>query len=133
MNAIKAARHTILVQAYSFTSHPIIKALVKAKDRGVTVKILLDKSLIPGNNDYYTPVPYLKKHDIWMRVDAKPNIAHNKVMVIDNNVVITGSFNFTNSAQKYNAENLLIIKDKKLAKKYSHNWYKREKQSLKRP
>ena len=48
-------------------------------------------------------------------IDAKHAIAHNKVMVIDDQTVITGSFNFTKAAEEHNAENLLVIRDKDLA------------------
>jgi phosphatidylserine/phosphatidylglycerophosphate/cardiolipin synthase-like enzyme len=49
-------------------------------------------------------------------------MAYNKVMVIDGQTVITGSFNFTKAAEEKNAENLLIIHDAALAAKYSKNW-----------
>ena len=55
-------------------------------------------------------------------IDAEHAIAHNKVMIIDKELVITGSFNFTKAAQKKNAENVLIIRDKALADQYSQNW-----------
>ena len=55
-------------------------------------------------------------------IDAKHTIAHNKVMVIDGAVVITGSFNFTKAAEEKNAENLLVIRDRELAGKYVENW-----------
>ena len=55
-------------------------------------------------------------------IDNKHEIAHNKVMVIDNGVVITGSFNFTKAAEEKNGENLLIIRSKELAQKYIENW-----------
>ena len=57
-----------------------------------------------------------------MLVYAAHSISHNKVMVIDDQVVITGSFNFTHAAEAFNAENLLIIHDRDLARKYSENW-----------
>ena len=60
----------------------------------------------------------------------KPAIAHNKVMIIDDKEVITGSFNFTDAAQKRNAENVVFISDTKLAKEYAQNWAKREQQSI---
>jgi phosphatidylserine/phosphatidylglycerophosphate/cardiolipin synthase-like enzyme len=130
VKAIKNAKKTILVQAYSFTSRPIIRALVNTKYQGINLKILLDKSLITDADQYYSTIPYFQKHNIWMRIDYLPDIAHNKVIIIDNNTVITGSFNFTKSAQKYNAENVLIIHDKGLAQKYTDNWYKRAAQSI---
>jgi phosphatidylserine/phosphatidylglycerophosphate/cardiolipin synthase-like enzyme len=55
-------------------------------------------------------------------IDANHAISHNKVIVIDGEVVITGSFNFTKAAQEKNAENLLIIKDQALAARYTENW-----------
>jgi isopropylmalate/homocitrate/citramalate synthase len=59
---------------------------------------------------------------IAVRQDGKHAIAHNKVMVIDQAVVITGSFNFTNSAETRNAENVLILKSPDLALQYRLQW-----------
>ncbi len=130
VRAIKKAKKSILVQAYSFTSQPIIKALASAKYRGINVKILLDKSLIINRSQYYSPIPYFQDQNIWIRIDYLPVIAHNKVIIVDDNTVITGSFNFTRAAQKNNTENVLIINDSKLAQKYTDNWYERAKQSI---
>ena len=55
-------------------------------------------------------------------IDANHAIAHNKVIVIDGETVITGSFNFTKAAQEKNAENLLIIRGQALAAQYTQNW-----------
>jgi phosphatidylserine/phosphatidylglycerophosphate/cardiolipin synthase-like enzyme len=49
---------------------------------------------------------------------------HNKVMVMDESVVITGSFNFTNSAATRNAENVLVLKSFELAQRYKADWLK---------
>ena len=57
---------------------------------------------------------------VW--IDAQHAIAHNKIMVIDDATVITGSFNFTKAAEEHNAENLLIIHDPALAARYTENW-----------
>ena len=57
-------------------------------------------------------------------IDAKHAIAHNKIMVIDSHTILTGSFNFTKAAEENNAENLLVIEDAALAKKYTDNWQK---------
>lgn len=57
-------------------------------------------------------------------IDARHAIAHNKVMVIDGKAVVTGSFNFTKSAEERNAENLLIIDSPELAKLYREEWEK---------
>jgi phosphatidylserine/phosphatidylglycerophosphate/cardiolipin synthase-like enzyme len=58
-----------------------------------------------------------------------PPIAHNKVIIIDGETVITGSFNFTKAAEENNAENLLVIHDKKLAERYTKNWDEHAKHS----
>lgn len=55
-------------------------------------------------------------------IDSAHGIAHNKIIVIDRETVITGSFNFTKAAESNNAENLLILKNKDLAKQYIENW-----------
>ena len=64
-----------------------------------------------------------------MKIDAKHAIAHNKVMIIDGETVITGSFNFTKAAEENNAENLLVIHDRKLASIYTKNWQEHERHS----
>jgi phosphatidylserine/phosphatidylglycerophosphate/cardiolipin synthase-like enzyme len=113
---INAARHEVLVQAYSFSSKPIAEALVAAKTRGVQVTILLDKS---NESEQYSDLPLLVEHGLAPLIDAHHAIAHNKVMVIDRTTVLTGSFNFTHQAEAENAENLLVLKaNAALAKSY---------------
>ncbi len=104
---ITAARHEVLVQAYSCSSKPIAEALVAAKTRGVQVTILLDKS---NEAETYSDLPLFQDQGLAPLIDAHHAIAHNKVMVIDRKTVLTGSFNFTHQAETENAENLLIIK-----------------------
>ncbi len=101
---LSAARSTVLVQAYSFTSAPIAKALVDAHMRGVQVQVILDKS---QRTEKYSEADFLVNAGIPTFIDAQHPIAHNKVMVIDGQTVITGSFNFTRAADEGNAENLL--------------------------
>ena len=128
VNAISQAKHQILVQAYSFTSAPIAKALVDAKNRGVDVKIILDKSQVTAK---YSATTFFTNHGVKPSIDYKPVIAHNKVMIIDDTVV-TGSFNFSKNAER-NAENLLIIHDAGLAKTYIANWQNRMAESMPAP
>ncbi len=116
---IESARSSILVQAYGFTSAPIAKALLEAHKRGVTVHAILDKS---NRTDKYSGADFLYNVGIPILIDSAHAIAHNKVMVIDGETVITGSFNFTKAAEERNAENLLVIRDKDLAEKYRRNW-----------
>jgi phosphatidylserine/phosphatidylglycerophosphate/cardiolipin synthase-like enzyme len=119
VEALNKAQTTILVQAYSFTSAPIAQALVKAHQRGVKVQVILDKS---QRTDKYSSADFLNHANIPTLIDAAHAIAHNKIVIIDDQTVITGSFNFTKAAEERNAKNLLIIQDKNLVKKYTDNW-----------
>lgn len=105
---LNRAQATIRIQAYSFTSAPIAKALIEARKRGVRVEALLDKS---NRTSRYSAAMFLKNQGADVLIDAKHAIAHNKIMIIDEKVLLTGSFNFTNNAEESNAENLLIIRD----------------------
>ncbi len=116
---LNKAKSTILVQAYSFTSAAIAKALLNAHKRGVKVEVILDKS---QRKDGYSSATFLYNQGIPVKIDAQHTIAHNKVMIIDGETVITGSFNFTKAAEENNAENLLVIRDRKLAERYVKNW-----------
>ena len=116
VDEVGKAKKTVLVQAYSFTSDPIAKALVAAKKRGVDVEAILDKT------DYGPAVNIIVDAGIPTYMDPVHAIAHNKVIVIDGQTVLTGSFNFTSSAENRNAENLLVVRDPPIAAKYAANW-----------
>jgi phosphatidylserine/phosphatidylglycerophosphate/cardiolipin synthase-like enzyme len=117
---IKRARKEILVQAYSFTADPITYGLVEAKKRGVHVELLLDRS---NEADSYSDLHILTDNQVPLLIDAKHAIAHNKIILIDRKVVVTGSFNFTNQAEHENAENLLILTHHgELVKHYLENY-----------
>jgi phosphatidylserine/phosphatidylglycerophosphate/cardiolipin synthase-like enzyme len=101
------AQRSIHVQAYSFTSAPIAKALVEAKRRGVDVEAVLDKS---NRTERYSAATFLANAGIPTYIDAKHAIAHSKNIIVDGSVVITGSFNFTKAAEERNAETSLILR-----------------------
>lgn len=120
--AIRSAQSSIRVMAFSFTSPEIAEALVEAHSRGIDVKILMDKS---QRKDKYSKLPFLLKSGIPTLIDPAAGIAHNKVIIVDDRFVLTGSFNFTRAAESKNAENVLLIDDPSLAKIYKDNWDKR--------
>lgn len=120
---ISKAKSSIYVQAYGLTSKPIIYQLKAAKRRGVRVKILVDGGYLSNNKPV---LEEFKNAGIEILADKMSGIAHNKVMIIDKRKVITGSFNFTKSADTRNAENVVLIKDKKIAIKYLQNWLNRK-------
>jgi phosphatidylserine/phosphatidylglycerophosphate/cardiolipin synthase-like enzyme len=128
LHYIDHAEKSLFIQAYSFTSVPIAQAVIKAQKRHVKVKIILDKSQF---SEKYSSAKFLMNQGIPTWRDDKVAIAHNKVMIIDQKIVLTGSLNFTKSAQQKNAENILVIEDVNLAKKYFENWESRKKLSVK--
>jgi len=125
---LNRAKKEILVQAYSFTSQPIAKALVDAHKRGLRTEIVLDKS---QRGEKYSAADFTAHMGVPTYIDSSHAIAHNKIMVIDQETVITGSFNFTKAAEDRNAENILIIKSRELAKEYLDNWEKHKGHSEK--
>ena len=125
--SLDQSTNSVLVQAYSFTSAPIAKALVNAEKRGVKVQVILDKS---NRTEKYSSADFLQRAGIPTYIDAKHAIAHNKIMVIDSKTVLTGSFNFTRAAEYNNAENLLVIEDVDLAARYAANWQAHLKHSV---
>src|SRR5208337_1177537 len=116
MREIDHATLDVRVQAYSFTSAPIAKALVDAHKRGVSVEVILDKS---QKTEKYSGATFLANNRVPVYIDSAHAIAHNKIIVVDGQKVITGSFNFTRPAEERNAENLLVIRSKEFAKIYA--------------
>jgi phosphatidylserine/phosphatidylglycerophosphate/cardiolipin synthase-like enzyme len=126
VRALDESTNSILVQAYSFTSAPIAKALVEAHRRGVHVQVILDHS---QRTEKYSEADFLKNSGIPTLIDTHHAIAHNKIMILDGYVILTGSFNFTKAAEEHNAENLLVINDPILAQHYIENWHVHEQHS----
>ncbi|MBI3582291.1 MAG: phospholipase D family protein [Nitrospinae bacterium] len=134
---IDGASKKILVQAYSFTSKPIANALIRAERRGAEVTVIIDggelglKGKPRGAGSFgrrqkraiFNAAWLFKGTGIRLYADDKHEIAHNKVIIIDDKTLITGSFNFTRQAEEENAENLLVIKDNPaLVEKYVGNF-----------
>jgi phosphatidylserine/phosphatidylglycerophosphate/cardiolipin synthase-like enzyme len=109
VNELNQAQRQILIQAYSFTSEPIAAACIAAHNRGVSVYAVLDRS---QETEQYSAADLLINSGITTLIDAQHAIAHNKVILIDGHTLITGSFNFTSNAERSNAENLLIIRNR---------------------
>ncbi|KAF1041745.1 MAG: Phospholipase D [Herbaspirillum frisingense] len=122
---LDSAHRQVLVQAYLLTSRPITDALVAARKRGVDVRVLMDGGQLDKNSTERLRQLRAAGIPVWLETDYRN--AHNKVIVIDATLasatVITGSFNFTWSAQHKNAENILVLgKNPSLAARYAANW-----------
>ena len=105
---IHQAKKRVLVQAYSFTSDRIARALVDAHKRGVDVQVVLDAE----KADKKSETGFLARRGISTYIDSKHEKAHNKIILIDSQTIITGSFNLAATDDESRADNLLIITNK---------------------
>ena len=114
---IAGSNKTIDVMIYSFTAQEIAGALISAKDRGVKVRVIADKSQSKGKSSL---VGYLISRGLDVKISSgrSRGIMHNKVGIFDGLQVITGSYNWTKGAELYNYENALVTDDLDTIGKY---------------
>jgi phosphatidylserine/phosphatidylglycerophosphate/cardiolipin synthase-like enzyme len=123
---LATARQSLLIQQYELTSPDLIRALVAAHARGVVVKVVLDRRI-----SRYSGAADLVHNGIPVVVDTSVSgIAHNKIAILDGASVIDGSFNWSVSAQRRNAENVLFIRDRALATRLTANFEAHEARSV---
>jgi phosphatidylserine/phosphatidylglycerophosphate/cardiolipin synthase-like enzyme len=141
LNALASASREVLVLAYDFTHEAIRDALISTQRRGVVVRLVADANVrkSPQASDWVLGSPYRRilfedalvaGIDCWLDAHHAPYSMHNKVMVVDRKIVLTGSFNWTIAAELKNAENLLVIHDEALAASYAANWELHRNHSL---
>jgi len=117
---ISKANSSIHVLIYSFTLDSIGNALVEAHQRGIEVKAVFEKSQISQYSEYNR----LRNAGISVRNDTNPDLMHDKVMIVDSNIVLTGSFNWSANAQENNNENLIVISSRPVANAFEINFQK---------
>lgn len=122
IQAIEAAKTSIRVQAYGFTAMPIMRALAAAKARGVDVQAILDKSDERDTRRRISGARLMAEAGVPTWIDASVAIAHSKVIIVDGHLVIGGSYNYTASAERRNAENVTFIDAPVVADFYLLNW-----------
>jgi len=113
-NRIMQANKSIYFMIFSFAYKPIITDIIIQKYNGLEIKGILEKTQSSNKKT----LEFLKFHEIDVSYDKNPKMMHHKVIIIDNSIVITGSFNPSSNANTRNDENILIIDDKELAKRY---------------
>jgi len=112
---IGTAQSEIDVMAFSFTSGEIAKAMAARIEKGVKVRAVFDQRQA---GTQHSQDDYLAKRGASVRLDNNPYAMHNKVIIIDTKAVVTGSYNFTKSADTQNDENVLIIHSPNVAEIY---------------
>ena len=125
LKTIESAQQEIRLMGYSFTSPEVVSALVRAKRRGVDVKIVLDEK---GNRSKASQAAMniVVNAGIPLRTNGRYAIMHDKVIIVDNHTVEAGSFNYTRSAASRNSENVLVINEvPEVAQTYLQHWQSR--------
>ncbi len=117
---LNEAKKSVYFMTFSFTHDKIADVLIKKKKEGLDVKGIIEKS----QNNAYCEYNRLKNNSIGVIWDKNKANMHHKVFIIDESVVITGSFNPTMNADTRNDENLLVIYDSEIAKKYLNEFNK---------
>lgn len=125
---IDSAQKSIYVAIYSFTKDDIAAALIKAKERGVEVKVIFDYD--QSKSDYSEDEKLIEAGIEIKRRDGS-GYMHNKFAVIDEQIVATGSFNYSDNADNKNDENLLFIFSDDLAVRFLDEFNELWEQSLK--
>ncbi len=120
INFINKASKEILLVMYNFTDKKIANSLLKAVYRGVNVKIILDGNVLRNKQKIKK---YLRNTNI--KFNYLYRNMHNKFIIIDNNIVGTGSYNYTFNAQNNNAENIIFLEYfPKIVNKYKKEFYR---------
>jgi phosphatidylserine/phosphatidylglycerophosphate/cardiolipin synthase-like enzyme len=122
VDAIDRAEIQILVSAYGLTtSSKAVEALMQAKRRGVDVRVIADRTT-PCERK--SGLDHLAEAGVPIWIDNTVRIAHSKSMVIDSQVTLMGSMNWTGGAAQ-NSENLNLIASKTIAAAYAGHWHQR--------
>jgi phosphatidylserine/phosphatidylglycerophosphate/cardiolipin synthase-like enzyme len=115
VSLLRGARQRIDVMAYSFTSDALGEALVSRAQDGVNVRGVFDQGQATASGAEFSR---LRQAGLDVRLDQSEGLLHHKVIVIDGETVVTGSYNFTRSAEERNDEAILILRDPDLAQRF---------------
>ncbi len=118
---IEQATTSLRVCVFTISDDRITKSLLTAHQRGVKIQVITDndKSLDLGSD-----IQQLRRAGIPTRMDATPNHMHHKFMIVDNRAVITGSYNWTRSAARFNQENILVTCETGVIKSFQEEFEK---------
>jgi len=116
IDLIQAAEQSIYFMAFSFTSDSLAEAILERAQHGVIVAGVMEESQVESNigSDY----DRFSQAGLDIRLDGNPRNMHHKVIIFDEKIVVTGSYNFTNSAENVNDENVLVFHDLQIADQF---------------
>lgn len=114
LDLLENAESTVYFMAFSFTSDEIGNLLRAKAENGLAVFGVMEEEQVKSNVG--TEFDAFKQAGLNVKLDGNPGQMHHKTMIIDRSIVVTGSYNFTNSAETRNDENVLIIYDRDIAR-----------------
>lgn len=125
LETIGSAKHSIQILAYAFQAPDIMRSLVDAKNRGVEVRVVIDKKRNLGKASK-AAMDFVTRNGVELRTNDRFHIHHDKTIIVDGNTVETGSFNFAPSAETANSENVVVIRDMpEVSRQYIAHWQSR--------
>lgn len=116
LGLLGGARTSVSFLAFSFTADPLAEAMVRCAQRGVKVAGVMDDHQVVTNRG--TEYDRFQAAGLDVRLDAEQGLMHHKVLIIDGTTVVTGSYNFTASAEGSNDENLIVIHNRDIAAEF---------------
>lgn len=127
--AMGQARKRVWVAGYFFTSSVLAKALDQAHQRGIDVRVVLDRSQV---SQRYSSATYFHNHGVPLWINARYPVMHHKFVVIDQDTVGFGSMNFTRAGAQQNAENFNLFRRwPQLVGTYATEFQRLQKESAK--
>lgn len=125
LETIGGAKQSIQMLAYAFQAPDIMQALVEAQKRGVTVRVVVDKKRNQGKASK-AAMDFVTRNGVELRTNNHFHIHHDKTIIADGATVQTGSFNYAESAETANSENVLVIRDMpEVSRRYLAHWQSR--------
>jgi len=122
LDVLSSARSSIFFMAFSFTRTDFADALVQKAQEGVTVQGVFETRQIAAGGDAAWNA--LTAAGLDVRQDGNPYVLHSKVFIIDQQIVVMGSYNFSRNAEENNDENVLILHSPEIAAAYYAEWQK---------
>lgn len=113
LDILNEAQESIYFMAFSFTADPLGEAIRERAESGVTVAGVMDEEQVASNQG--TEFDPFRQAGLDVYIDGNPGQMHHKIIIVDESIVIVGSYNFTNSAESRNDENLMVIYNDQIA------------------
>ena len=115
VSEIGLAKKCVDICVFTISDNRITDTILAAQSRNIQIRILTDNDKL---NDAGSDIALLAEKGLAVKVDRTSAHMHHKFAIIDAETVITGSYNWTLSAAKYNEENLLVSQEASVVRSY---------------